>query len=103
MNKMILPLCPGAWAIPASPLMEKNGNNYYTCSVCGEPCGPPKVEDFNQLPIHLGEQTMVKVGAILGQDLWINLRGHNTEEREKNYRMTMSMLKEAFGMGDKSE
>lgn len=32
------PLCPDAWAIPPSPRMLKNGNDYYTCSKCGEPC-----------------------------------------------------------------
>ena len=101
MNKLILPLCSGAWAIPASPLMRSKGNAYYTCSICGEPCGPPKVEDFNQLPTHLNEPTMVKIGTIMGQDLYIQLRGHDTEEREKNYRLANKMLMEAFGMGKK--
>lgn len=100
MNKIVLPLCPGAWPIPATPLMKSNGNDYFTCSVCSEPCEAPKAEHFNQLPTHLGERTMVKVGAILGQNLWVELRGHDTEEREKNYRMTMEMLKDAFGMND---
>lgn len=27
-----------AWAIPPSPRMKAKGNDYYTCSVCGEKC-----------------------------------------------------------------
>lgn len=29
-------LCPDAWAIPPSPRMLSHGNDYYTCSICGE-------------------------------------------------------------------
>lgn len=36
------PLCEGAWAIPPSPLMLENGNNYHTCSVCGEKADAPR-------------------------------------------------------------
>lgn len=31
------PICHDAWAIPPSPLMLKHGNDYHTCSSCGEP------------------------------------------------------------------
>ena len=37
-------LCDGAWAIPPSPMMKSNGNNYYTCSECGKPTNDPDVE-----------------------------------------------------------
>lgn len=32
------PICPDAWAIPPSPIMLEHGNDYHTCSKCGEPC-----------------------------------------------------------------
>src|SRR4051794_20853195 len=35
------PLCPDAWAIPPSPRMVSFGNDYYSCSKCGEPCERP--------------------------------------------------------------
>ncbi len=35
------PICPGAWAVPPSPLMLKHGNDYYTCSICGEKSDRP--------------------------------------------------------------
>ena len=31
-------VCLKGWAIPPTPLMKEHGNNYYTCSKCGEPC-----------------------------------------------------------------
>lgn len=35
------PLCDGAWAVPASPVMKDKGNHYFTCSLCGEPTPEP--------------------------------------------------------------
>lgn len=35
------PLCDAAQAIPPSPLMLKHGNDYYSCSLCGEPTDDP--------------------------------------------------------------
>lgn len=31
------PLCPDAWCIPPSKIMLEHGNDYHTCSKCGEP------------------------------------------------------------------
>ena len=95
-------LCAGAWAIPPSPLMIGHDNDYHTCSKCGEPCDAASIEEFNLFPSHLGEPTMVKIGTIMGQDLFIQLNGHNTDERERNYQLARKMLREAFGMPEKS-
>ena len=35
------PLCADAWAIPPTPLMLSHGNDYHTCSACGEKADAP--------------------------------------------------------------
>lgn len=39
------PLCKDAWAVPPSPRMLDHGNNYHTCSVCGEKVNPATNND----------------------------------------------------------
>lgn len=55
-------LCAGAWAIPPSPLMVKNGNTYHTCSICSEPCEDPKPEAM-EAPKKLYQLTEVVFGS----------------------------------------
>lgn len=47
-------LCPGAWAIPPSPPMIKQGNKYFVCSLCGEPC---ETVEFKQPSQRSGSMT----------------------------------------------
>ena len=35
------PMCADAWAIPPTPLMLSHGNDYHTCSACGEKADAP--------------------------------------------------------------
>lgn len=43
-------ICQGAAAIPPSPIMLKHGNDYYTCSYCGEWCDAPIQEPQSANP-----------------------------------------------------
>lgn len=45
------PLCEEARALPASPLMKSKGNDYFTCSGCGEPCDEPTANNTEDVEL----------------------------------------------------
>jgi len=52
---------------------------------------------------HQAQPTMVHLGTILGQDIYVKLRGQSEDERENYYRMTQDMMAVAFQVKEMGE